>query len=38
LRPLLAELYAHVSRLTVDRTLTLPSRPQNGEPALASRP
>ncbi|MBH0197976.1 MAG: GTPase HflX [Nitrospira sp.] len=38
LRPLLAELYAHVSRLTVDRTPTLPSRPQNGEPALASRP
>jgi GTP-binding protein HflX len=38
LRPLLAELYAHVSRITVDRTPTLPSRPQNGEPALASRP
>lgn len=38
LRPLLAELYAHVSRLTVDRTPALPSRPQNGEPALASRP
>jgi GTPase len=38
LRPLLAELYAHVSRITVDRTPTLPSPPQNGEPALASRP
>ena len=38
LRPLLAELYAHVSRLTVGRTPTEPSRPQDGEPALASRP
>jgi GTP-binding protein HflX len=38
LRPLLAELSAHVSRLMVDRTPSLPGWPQNGEPALASRP
>jgi len=37
LRPLLAELYAHVSRISREQTRNVPSQPQNGELALASR-
>lgn len=37
LQPLLAELSACVRRISVQRTQDVPGRPQEGEPALASR-